>query len=69
MIENETPIFKFWEKAFFIISYSGILVAIMLGFYCSSCTTSVTTIYSNGDGQDSVDEDQKATPTISPTLR
>jgi hypothetical protein len=69
MTEDDRPLFKFWEKAFFVISYATIFIAIAIGFYCASCTTSVTTIYSNGDGQDSVDEDQKASPNISPTLR
>ena len=61
---------KLWERVFLFISFGSVIAAFIFALCtCYSCTTSVTTIYSTGESADNVDEDQTASPTISPKLR
>lgn len=50
-------------------AFIGIIAAIaLIAFALCSCTTSVTTITTRGTAEDVVDENQTATPNISPKL-
>lgn len=53
---------KFLVYLAFLITIGVVL------FLCMSCTTSVTTISSHGTASDMVDQEQDASPTISPNL-
>lgn len=66
---TDQPSKSMLAKIFTILSFIAIGAAlVMVAIMLCSCTTSVTTITTRGTAQDVVDENQSATPNVSPTL-